>query len=359
MSFLEDTIEKSYNKNVCFVKRNNFNYFHKLLKNSDIDYLYSRNDLHIGKINAFKKGEILPLNKNTKIQNPHSLSINNIFKDIDIKRIEIKEIENTFHSILEQKKRLENHFITKFNVSLNISVNSNEWIDLNYDSDSIFIIQIKGFETFKVLPHNLELENETGNFQIFSLKQGDLLHIPKNFKCQFINNKGTSINLILKLKSFTWYDFFKESIWFLEDEIEFRKTFNKKTSKLDFKSKKDRFNICMSEERMVNKYFEFHKYEKVTEQDWLHTIKSSIGLNIKHIVINNCNMTIEVLDQKVILFGMDKQIEYPLYLKQSLSFIKNMTKKFSISEAKFDLDNNTILLLIDELIDEGLVKIVN
>ena len=384
----EQFFNKYWEKDILYIKRSTQKYYDKIFKLSDLNDYLSRSDIRYPDLRLISNGAELPLDEysysytygnnvfqgNISIDKVFNLYQNGATINLQLTQRNIKKLSH-FSNILE--------FFLKSKVQINLFLTPafSQGFTVHYDTHSVIIMQIHGSKTWKIydkrvnLPlvrdieydDEVKINNKYPHKEII-LKEGDFLYVPKGVYHEAYTTDEDSLSITIGLHPKSWNDIFHYVI----DEISkncdmMRSSPIQDVINNNFVSLENKFNEII---QYINTYKNIEEtFKNLERENFLNQITDNENrlinlINIKHInqytkVKKNKNIAIlQLNDNHISMIFNQKEINFPLTIKEELLFILNQEHDFIINDISNELDNNSKIFLIKLLIKEGYLRVV-
>lgn len=391
-SGLKSFQEKNYQNDYIYVDRGDRSYYDKLIQIDDIDQYLAKRDIRFPSIRLVKDG--VQLDKASYLDNiPYG---NASFDDLlnnekmftlfqEGVTIVLQTYERHNENLRQLALALQNETLASFQANIYITPSSAQGFAAHYDTHDVFVLQIYGekewflYDSPEYLPTTDQKFFETEHSKIDynerepkfnkTLKQGDLLYIPRGMVHQAKTNNKMSMHITIGMFPQKWHSLFNYLGKNITSSTEFRTSIfspegiiDKDQIKKEIINKISNFMQSKDADEVIDKYIQFHTAHKVEpsfNNRFLDIeLLSDIELSSKVCKRQSNKFTIKQNDEEASISLFSKELAFPLFMLESIEYVKNQHNNiFSIDQIKGNIDDDSKILFTKELIGNGFLTI--
>lgn len=269
-------------------------------------------------------------------------------------------------------------FKHKFQTNVYATPQNSQGFSTHFDTHDVFILQISGHKTCRIYDQPITLADSTyeynkatfvpGNvIDEFTLEQGDLLYIPRGIVHDAYCTTNQSVHITTGLMGKTWAVQLAEMLAVSSKKFEVLRKFPK-THEYDSTQKSKEVEDLKSAviqliDNMHNDSFEddFYSMQRSIAKGYLHQaiLDSPISLDSKVKLREKHNVRLHTSQDVLTIKFYDFKLNMPAMCKEFLDILLNEDSFVPVKDINVNFDNDSKLLLINQLDTIGLVEIEN
>jgi len=382
---VKEFFEDYWEKKVLYIPRNDPNYYNDILTFGDVDSYLSRTDLRYPYIRLVQAGRELPLNTYSY----DSVFGENVFQG----NLDLDKLFQLYHGgatmcmqlqhlalpkLRTFTNRIERLFEFRTQSTLFLTPPKSQGFTAHFDSHDFFIFQIYGEKQWKiyggavefplagtrVLDTDVEITSQP-TFQPL-IQPGDCLYVPRGVYHEALTNDGASLQISLGVFPYIWCDVMHKII----DDLTAKHASLRKSSVTPTIPGTEQLSsefaelihLLRSEGRPQDALADLKRKSLSKQTKTCEGRLSDLGklpsLNphsrLQH---RDIHLSLERSDGQLTLFFYDKELVFPDFVLAEIEFIV-AGREFRIADLPGTLDDESKLVLVRKLIEEGLVRFV-
>lgn len=384
---VEDFFNNYWEKKVLYISRNESDYYSSILTFDDLNDYLSRSDIRYPDIRVVNNGAELPLDEYA-----YTYSYgNNVFQgNINIDKvlnfyqngatISFQLLQRSIKKLSLFSNMIERYLKCSTQTNLFLTPSNSQGFTAHYDTHSVIILQIYGHKTWRLydetvnlpLVRDVEYDDEV-NIDLNSphreivLEAGDFLYVPKGVYHEAFTTEKDSLQIAVGLHPKSWSEIMHIAIdEFSREYSELRKSPTKSFIKNDFDHLEDVFKKIISNIHSninIENLFKNLEINNISNQiiDNENRLKDSVYFedinNKTKVKVRDIKTILKSVNETILILFNDKEITFPIGIKKELDFIIRETEEFTAKDVPGVLDEDSRILLIKLLIQEGLLTI--
>ncbi|MGJ5632660.1 cupin domain-containing protein [Nostoc sp. CALU 1950] len=295
----------------------------------------------------------------------------------------LNALQRRWKPIAELCTTLQSFFSCKVQANMYLTPKNAQGLKPHFDTHDVFILQVEGCKHWHIygspislpLP-NIQMQKEWQEDEIgqplhkIYLHAGDFLYIPRGYIHKALTSESSSLHLTIGIHPFSWSNLIAQVLESVtQKDVRFRKSlpigfaYNKNELFLE-KQLAEMLQLFVKKayasdgiEKLAETLFQQYppiSHGHFTQLDSISEITLDTVLRKRQDIV--CKI-VNHFDRVSILFP-GNQVHGPKYIESTLRFIANSQESFSVKSIPSNLNDDSKLLLVRSLVEEGLLTIV-
>ncbi len=386
---IEQFSENFWETKHLHIRRNDRHYFSGLWTIDDVDALLSSTRLRMDRCRIAKSGKkisqsdfILKSRSGPrKVLHDQPLDTNKIFQQYcDGATIVLEFLDSQCPKLSKFCRDIESATSHLTHVNAYLTPSSAQGFGVHHDTHDVFILQVFGSKTWKIYDSAIELPLPTQPSSTFipktkikeeiTLRQGDLLYLPRGVQHEAEATDETSLHLTLGMNLITWKDVLTGLIN-LESKknLSFRKSLPIGYAKSNLGSfhKDNIIDLLDAVKQSVSANEDFDRWLRLQNtkairpvfDNRLVNIEKSRGMESKSRlrINNNIDCSVRIEDDVIVLSIANTFLEFPARVAAAIDFMLT-SSSFSVHEIP-SLDEESKIVIASRLAQAGLLYMID
>ena len=377
-------LEKNWEKNFLYIKREDESYYKDLITVEDIDDYLQNKEIRYPALRLVKNGlEALPdqytITLAAKNRVFNKVIDNNKMFDIfkEGATITLTDIHRSINKISTFSLFLEKELGFPIQANMYITPPNAQGFSPHFDLHDVIVLQICGTKNWHIYdtPIPFPTKNQTKtNYKVdkptseFSVSPGDFLYIPRGLVHDAKSTNEVSVHITIGLLTYKKIDVLTELAKIIEKDdyfrealpINFHSDHQKEIvlvnliEKLKLVFSTDNFNTALVN---ISKNFKSASLKDESNKFWEIVNTPKVTIYSEFILRNTMGFNLEIFNGKIVIINFQKKIQLPLITESIITEIckGNVVSMFNISS---ELEENSRVVLLKKLLEIGFVKLL-
>lgn len=381
IDYLLGSISKStffdiyYEKKFLYIKRNDKNYYKNILTLQDIDQaIYSVAMYHPDKRVVNNQVEKFPDYKDYTFRDSRKIDpIKFVKKYAEGNTLALAQLQDNIASLQRLVNEMQQFFKHRFQTNIYLTPQHAQGFAPHYDTHDVFVLQFEGEKVWRIYDTFLPLADKTQPFEKgeydtgkiaheFTLKQGDLLYIPRGLAHDAFCQGSASGHITLGLVGQTWAEQLAELlINESQSHLALRKYPKFHDQQVHKPEAEEVAKIVQSLIRSLTTHQEVldeqnAKQRTVSPGGLLSASKlHQISPDSQIMLADKALVSLQTQEEILLLRFVDTKITLPLVCLDFITVLLEANAPVRISEVYAELDDESRVALAQKLIENGIL----
>lgn len=366
-----------WEKKPLVVNRKNSNYYHELLTLADVDQVITSFNLPHPEIELVDAKERINRSQYTRGNNRIDVAkLYDLFADGAT--VILPHLHLRLPSLAAFCRGMEYDFSMPYQTNIYLTPANAQGFKTHYDTHDVFVLQIAGTKSWRIYDTPLSLPHRGQQFsseevkagdvtQIFKLKPGDMVYLPRGTMHDADSHTGTSLHITVGALAYTWTDFLLEAVSAASiEDPDFRRSlpvgyarpgYRRAKAKEEFRTLVRKFSRSADFERVLD---QFADRIAATRQPVLSgqmtQVEGLAKLTVKSVVGRRPALIYKAAREgdRFVVSVFGKEIAFPNFVAPAVRHALK-TNRYRIGDLPGDLDDDGKVTLIARMIREGLL----